>query len=94
MRMMSNHLGYGYINYNNHESANKAINASNGVAVWGSKLEVSIFQKKNERLGSYYPTNCNVYVKEFPNDYTEQSITKLFVEYGELFFEYVALLFE
>jgi polyadenylate-binding protein len=79
-----NHLGYGYINYYTPESANKAINASNGKNIWGSTLEVSIFQKKNERIGSYYPTNCNVYVKEFPSTYSEDELKKLFSEYGNI----------
>lgn len=79
-----NHLGYGYVNYYSPESANKAINASNGVNIWGSKLEVSIFQKKNERVGSYYPTNSNIYVKEFPNTYTEETLIKLFSDFGNV----------
>jgi polyadenylate-binding protein len=79
-----NHLGYGYINYFNPESATKAINASNEVDIWGSNLVVKIFQKKNERIGSYYPTNCNIYVKEFPNHYTEDTLNKLFAEYGNI----------
>ena len=79
-----NHLGYGYINYYSPESANKAINASNGKEIWGSNIEVMIFQKKNERIGSYYPTNCNIYVKEFPSHYTEDALKKLFSEYGNI----------
>ena len=44
-----NHLGYGYITYYNADDAEKAITETTKKNVWGTKLEVTHFQKKNER---------------------------------------------
>ena len=74
------HYGYGYINYKNPESAIKALEETDGKAIWeGTKLEVKHFLKKNERLGE---GNKNVYIKNIPNDFTDKDIYNLFEKYG------------
>ena len=79
-----NHMGYGYINYYDAESASRAIQATDGKEVWGSKLEVKHFQKKNERLGNYPSTNNNIYIRNFPPSYSENEINELCSQFGEI----------
>jgi RNA recognition motif-containing protein len=79
-----NHLGYGYINYYQPESVNLAIKSCDGKEVWGSPLSVQVFQKKNERFNSFYPTNCSIYVKDFPTHYSEDTLKNMFNEFGEI----------
>ena len=78
-----NFLGYGYINYYNVDSAEKAIKDLNKKEMWGSVLEVEHFQKKNERLQSYMGNN-SVYVKNFPGNMTEAELKNMFKEYGSI----------
>ena len=80
------HFGYGYINYYDSESANKAIKATDGVEIWGSKLDVKFFQKKNERYSPLALNNSSVYVKNFPKHYNENNLRELFAPFGELSF--------
>jgi RNA recognition motif-containing protein len=81
-----NHYGFGYINYYQPESANLAIKSGNGNEIWGTQLDVQLFQKKNERFNSYYPANCNIYVKDFPSHYSEDTLKKLFCEFGDIIY--------
>jgi RNA recognition motif-containing protein len=79
------HLGYGYINYYSHESASAALNATSAKEIWGSKLEVTFFQKKNERFGGYgLNSNTSLYLKNFPLNYEEKEINALCSQYGEI----------
>jgi RNA recognition motif-containing protein len=76
------HLGYGYVNYYNKESADNAIQALNDKEVWpGQVLEVAHFQKKNERLQSL-SVNKNLYVKNLPVEFNEENVKSFFVKYG------------
>ena len=78
------HYGYGYVHYLNAESANNAVQYSDGKEVWkGSVLEVKNFMKKNERG---YEVNRNVYVKNFPQEFSEDEIKELFSAYGPMSF--------
>jgi polyadenylate-binding protein len=78
------HLGYGYINYYDAESANKAIAATDGKEIWGSKLDVKYFQKKNERHGVYPSSNSSVYIKNLPLNYSEKDLKSLCQPFGEI----------
>ena len=78
------HLGYGYINYYEAESATKAIQATEGKDLWGSKLEVSYFQKKNERHGAYALSNSSIYIKNFPSTFSEKDLKDLCLPFGEV----------
>lgn len=78
------HLGYGYINYYNAESANKAIATTDGKEFWGSKLDVKYFQKKNERHGAYPASNNSVYIKNLPASYSEKDLKSLCQPFGEI----------
>jgi len=90
----ANHLGYGYINYADPSSAIKAIQATNGKEIWGSILEVKLFQKKSERfdgLGNSESFNLNLtnknvslFLKNFPNYFNEDSVKKICEEFGDV----------
>ena len=79
-----NFLGYGYINYYNLESAERAIKELNKKEMWGNTLEVGHFQKKNERLQSYLMNNNSIYVKNFPASMTDAELKAVFKEYGAI----------
>ena len=79
-------LGYGYINYYNLESAEKAIANLNKFKFNDSVLEVEHFQKKNERLQAPQE-NCSIYIKNIPKGYTKiEELKKLFSKYGTITF--------
>ncbi len=76
------HNGYGYVSYYNPESAEAAIHALNDKEVWeGQKLDVQRFQRKNERF-SDLTVNKNLYVKNLPDKFTDESLGALFGKYG------------
>ena len=69
-----NHIGYGYVTYYSPESATKAIESSDGKTVWGSRLEVKYFQKKNERISAFGPPNQTIYLTNFPGNFKESDL--------------------
>ncbi len=75
------HFGYGYINYLNQDSANKAFDSTNGKAIWGEGkvIEIKNFLKKNERG---MEANKNIYIKNIPNDFTDKDIQNIFEKFG------------
>jgi len=81
-----NHNGYGYVSYYEPESADKAISNLNNQEVWpGAKLEVSRFQKKNERFSASKLTmNKNLYVKNIPDNFVEADLKSLFGQHGNV----------
>lgn len=79
-----NHYGYGYVSFYNPESAEQAIKQLDGKEVWeGEKLEVERFQKKNERFQNL-STNKNLYVKNLPETFTENSVKEVFAKFGNI----------
>jgi polyadenylate-binding protein len=84
-----NLLGYGYINYYNLESAEKAINQLNKYKYMDSELEVEHFQKKNERL-QVPQENSSIYIKNIPSEYIKGNELKtLFSKFGKIVFSKV-----
>jgi polyadenylate-binding protein len=84
-----NHNGYGYIHYSNKESVKKALDSCDGKEVWGTKLEIKPFQKKNERLYSILNEQRIIYVKYKDNNKTafnEKQVRDLFKAYGNIEF--------
>ena len=79
-----NHIGYGYVTYYSPDSAAKAIAACDGKMTWGSRLEVKYFQKKTERLSTIGPTNQNIYLTNFPGNFTENDILSLCEPFGTI----------
>jgi RNA recognition motif-containing protein len=85
-----NSLGYGYINYAEAVSAEKAIAALDEKDVWGTKLEVKKFQKKNERMNTL-TVNKNLYIKNIPANFTDTDLKNLFGKFGTIAWSKVLL---
>ena len=81
-----NHLGYGYITYYNLNDAQKAIDETKDKKIFDTNnLEVSHFQKRNERIiNSNELNNQKIYVSNIPEKYTTTELTKLCSEFGNI----------
>ena len=83
-----NHNGYGYITYYDKNDAQKAIDGTKDKMIFGTNnLEVSYFQKKNERLinsKELLLNNQKIYVNCLPEKYTKEDLSKLCEEYGKV----------
>ncbi len=79
-----NLLGYGYINYYNLESAEKAITNLNKKQFMDSELEVQHFKKMNERFKA--PSeNKSIYIKNIPSSiHNIEDLKKIFSKYGKI----------
>ena len=79
-----NLLGYGYINYYNLESAEKAILNLNKNKFMDSELEVEHFKKMNERFKAPLE-NKSIYIKNIPSSVkTIDELKKVFSKYGKI----------
>ncbi|KJP88013.1 hypothetical protein AK88_02288 [Plasmodium fragile] len=74
---------YGFVHYEDEESAKEAIEKVNGIQLGSKNVYVGHFIKKSERA-----TNdtkfTNLYVKNFPDSVTETHLKQLFSPYGEI----------
>ena len=79
-----NLLGYGYINYYNLESAEKAISNLNKYKFMDSELEVEHFKKMNERFKA--PSeNKSIYIKNIPSTVKNiDELKKIFSKFGKI----------
>ena len=79
-----NLLGYGYINYYNLDSAEKAISNLNKKKFMDSELEVQHFKKMNERFKA--PSeNKSIYIKNIPNSiHNIEELKKIFSKFGKI----------
>ena len=78
-----NHLGYGYVTYYDHQSAENAIKNTNGKMLWGGgPIQVDYFKKKNERISTSGPEVFKLYISNFPGEFTEANIAELTQEFG------------
>lgn len=78
-------LGYGYVQYEDEESATKAIEALNGKEILGTEWSVNEFvPRKNRALAQ----KKNLYVKNFPaawnKEKVEEELNKMFEEFGKI----------
>ncbi|CAN0916556.1 Polyadenylate-binding protein 7 [Linum grandiflorum] len=78
-----NSKGYGFVQFESPESAQRAIESANDTTVDGKKLYVSVFKKKEDRFREanseeYY----NLYFKNF--DVTEEELREKFAKFGEI----------
>ena len=81
-----NSRGYGYVSYVDQNTVNKVLNEVDEKIVWGAKLKVAKFQKKNERMHFQKNTNMKntLYIKNIPNQYKEEEMKKIFEMYGKI----------
>lgn len=63
-------LGYGYVQYDSEEAANKAIEALNGKELWGQTVDVTKFVASKNRNTE----QKNLYLKNFPADMDMEKI--------------------
>ena len=79
-----NHKGYGYITYYKGEDAQKAIDETKDKKIFDTNnIEISHFQKKNERIINSND-NQKIYIKNLPDKYSVDELTKLCSEYGKV----------
>lgn len=75
--------GFCYVQYENKDDAQKAINALNGSTQNGKQIQVIVHSKKGERedTGEHYR---NLFVKNIPKDFTINDLKALFAEFGTI----------
>ncbi|EPS61542.1 hypothetical protein M569_13255, partial [Genlisea aurea] len=78
-------LGYGFVQYNNEEAAQKAIDKLNGMLLNGKQVFVGPFLRKQERdISADKAKFTNVFVKNLAESTTEDDILKIFGEFGPI----------
>ena len=75
--------GYGYVQFEDKESAAKAIAETSGKELLGHKVEVCAFQARIARNSSPLAYN-NLFVKWIPKNYTKEQLSALFTPYGKI----------
>ncbi|MDR3736453.1 MAG: hypothetical protein P4L10_13070 [Acidobacteriaceae bacterium] len=75
--------GYGYVQFETKEAAEKAMAAINGKEIKGAKIEVCPFKAREARNSSITMYN-NLFVKCIPKKYTNEQLRALFESYGEI----------
>eukprot|EP01022_Parablepharisma_sp_SALTPOND_P000816 TRINITY_DN105101_c2_g1_i1.p1 TRINITY_DN105101_c2_g1~~TRINITY_DN105101_c2_g1_i1.p1 ORF type:complete len:637 (+),score=55.87 TRINITY_DN105101_c2_g1_i1:218-1912(+) len=75
--------GYGYVQFDTKEAAEKAIAEANGKEIKGTKIEVCPFKAREARNSSITMYN-NLFVKNIPKNYTNDELKSLFVPYGDI----------
>ncbi|KAE9617470.1 hypothetical protein Lal_00034649 [Lupinus albus] len=77
--------GYGFVQFDNDESAQTAINKLNGMLLNDKKVYVGLFVRRQERSPSNgSPKFTNVYVKNLSEAYTDEDLKHLFGPYGAI----------
>ena len=74
-------MGYGFVLYDNEESAKKAIAECHGQNWKNKKLYVCQFQKNRPRKPLRYN---NLYVRNIPKNWSEEDVRNYFSKYGEI----------
>lgn len=75
--------GYGFVHYETEEAAKQAIERVNGMQIGDKTVEVQSFLRRDEREPPP-ATYTNVYVKNLPDDITEQALKDLFSPFGAI----------
>lgn len=77
--------GYGFVQYDNDESAQIAIKQLNGMLINDKQVFVGLFIRRHERSqGNGSPKFTNVYVKNLSEATTDEDLKKLFGTYGTI----------
>jgi polyadenylate-binding protein len=79
--------GYGFVHYETKEAAQEAIAKVDGMMLNDKKVFVGEFMSKKERqdkLGDQQKKYKNVFVKNFGDSFTEESLTEMFKKHGEI----------
>ncbi|XP_068628226.1 ELAV-like protein 1 [Battus philenor] len=77
--------GYGFVEYEKHEDAEKARAAFNGLLMQGKTLKVSFALLNPENKVSHKPdTESNLYISNLPPDMTLERLNGLFGQFGNI----------
>jgi len=79
--------GYGFVHFATEEAANKAIEKVNGMLLNGKKVYVGKFMSRKERydaMGGQQKKFTNVFVKNFGEDVTDETLKDYFDPYGKI----------
>lgn len=77
--------GYGFVEYEKHEDAEKARAAFNGLLMQGKTLKVSFALLNPENKVSHKPdTESNLYISNLPPDMTLERLNALFGQFGHI----------
>lgn len=77
--------GYGFVEYERHEDAEKARAAFNGLLMQGKTLKVSFALLNPENKASHKPdTESNLYISNLPPDMTLERLNALFGRFGQI----------
>lgn len=76
-------LGYGFVHYVNPASAKKAIEKINGMLIAEKKVTVEPYMKLEERASKSETTFTNVYIKNVPSEWTEETLKAKLAGFGE-----------
>ncbi|KAK6792349.1 hypothetical protein RDI58_011430 [Solanum bulbocastanum] len=76
--------GYGFVQFDQDEAAQKAINRLNGMLINEKQVYVGFFIRGQERRGNVCDKFTNVYVKNLPESTSDEDLKKLFEKYGTI----------
>ncbi|CAK9063600.1 unnamed protein product [Durusdinium trenchii] len=76
--------GYGFVHYETEEAAKQAIERVDGMQIGEKTVGVGGFTKRSERETPAMNTFTNVYIKNFPTDWDEDSIKTEFGKCGKI----------
>ncbi len=79
--------GYGFVHFETEEAGINAINKVNGMLLNGKKVFVGRFVPRKEReieLGEKAKLFTNCYVKNFPDDLSEDDLNEMFTKFGKI----------
>lgn len=78
--------GYGFVHYNNEESAQAAIGKLNGMLLNDKQVYVGLFLRRQDRIKTSgspsVPKFTNIYVKNLPKTTTVEDLQEMFGKYG------------
>ncbi|KAG5684239.1 hypothetical protein PVAND_013476 [Polypedilum vanderplanki] len=72
-------LGYGFVNYQRADDADKAINTFNGLRLQNKTIKVSFARPSSDAI-----KGANLYVSGLPKNMTQQDLEQLFTSFGQI----------
>lgn len=76
--------GFGYIQFESAEIAEKAIEDSGDIEFNGKPVEVLVHQKREERKGTDEKQFYNIFVQKLPAGTDDNKLSEMFSEFGEI----------
>lgn len=71
--------GFGFVDFESHEQALKAIDDLNGHELENKKIKVAFARPAGQDI-----KQANLYIKNVPNDWTQEDVKKVFEPYGNI----------